>query len=188
MNHHSAKTSLWETLRKALRLDARLYENVLSTRENRRVALRIVILTGLSHMIGSAVILLINRTPLLMLVLVLGLDILSIIAGYYLCTFLVFKIGRRLKPTNPSYAELLSPIGFAYAPQVLNVLTLIPLLGRALEFVLSVWSLLAVTVAIRQGLDLKTRSAALVSVIGWVPIQFSSSAVILLASSAYSAS
>ncbi|HEY9881250.1 MAG TPA: YIP1 family protein [Leptolyngbyaceae cyanobacterium] len=187
MNYRSTNTSLWTTLRKALQLDTNLYEDVLSTRANRHIALRIVVLAGLSHMAGSAVILLINRTSFLILLIALFLDVLSIILGYYLYTFLVFKVGKCLKPTNPSYQELLSPIGFAYAPQVLNFLTLIPLLGRAIEFVLSIWSFLAVTVAIRQGLDLQTRNAALISVIGWIPIQFFKSVVILLFSSTNSA-
>jgi len=64
---------------------------------------------------------------------------------------------------------LLSPIGFAYAPQVLNFLTLIPLLGQPIERVLAVWSLLAVIVAVRQGLDISW--AALLCLVGWPLIQ-----------------
>lgn len=66
---------------------------------------------------------------------------------------------------------MLSPIGFAYAPQVLNFLTLIPFLGRPIELVLSVWSLLAVIVAVRQGLDISTNWAALICLVGWPLIQ-----------------
>jgi hypothetical protein len=65
----------------------------------------------------------------------------------------------------------LTPIGFSYAPQALNFLTLIPLLGRPIELLLSIWSLLAVIVAVRQGLDIKTRQAALISVMGWALLQ-----------------
>lgn len=180
MSHHSTSPSFWTTLRKALRLESHLYENVLNTRSNRRIALTIVILASLSHMLGSGVVLLINRTPLVSFLLALVLDGLSVIAGYYLWTFLVLKIGQWLKPIDPTYQELLSPIGFAYAPQIFNFLSLIPLLGRMINFLLSIWSLLAVIVAIRQGLDLRTRSAALICLIGWLPIQFASSAVILL--------
>jgi len=45
---------------------------------------------------------------------------------------------------------LLSPIGFAYAPQVLNFLTLVSLLGQPIGQVLAVWSLLAVIVAVHE--------------------------------------
>lgn len=50
-------------------------------------------------------------------------------------------------------------------------LTLIPLLGRPIELVLAAWSLLAVLVAVRQGLDVNTAWAALISVVGWLVIQ-----------------
>ncbi|HEY9651299.1 MAG TPA: hypothetical protein V6C95_11595, partial [Coleofasciculaceae cyanobacterium] len=67
--------------------------------------------------------------------------------------------------------ELLIPIGFSYAPQVLNFLTLIPWLGRPIELLLASWSLLAVIVAVRQGLDIKTRWSAVICLVGWPLIQ-----------------
>jgi len=66
--------------------------------------------------------------------------------------------------------EICLVYGFAYAPQVLNFLTLIPL-GQPIERVLAVWSLLAVIVAVRQGLDISTSWAALLCLVGWPLIQ-----------------
>jgi Yip1 domain len=152
-------------------LNADFYERAQNTARNRRIALVIVILAALSHSLGSAVILLINRAPISVLVPALILDGLSVIAGYYLWTFMVFKTGQWLKPIDPTYGDLLSPIGFAYAPQALNFLTLIPLVGRLLELIFAIWSLLAVIIAVRQGLDINTRKAALICVVSWVPIQ-----------------
>jgi hypothetical protein len=54
---------------------------------------------------------------------------------------------------------------------VLNFLTLIPFLGRPIELLLSVWSLLAVIVAVRQGLDITTRWAIVICLVGWPLIQ-----------------
>jgi hypothetical protein len=170
MNQHSQST-LRNTLRYALMLNADFYENARSTPRNRRTALSIVLLAAFSHMLGSAVILLINQATLLGFILALIIDGLSVIGGYYFWTFTLWKVGQWLKPIDPTYQELLIPIGFAYAPQVLNFLTLIPLVGRPIELVLSLWSLLAVIVAGRQGLDISTRRAALISVIGWLPLQ-----------------
>jgi hypothetical protein len=81
------------------------------------------------------------------------------------------KIGQWLKPIDPTYGDLLIPIGFAYAPQVLNFLTLIPLLGRPIELILALWSLLAVIVAVRQGLDITTQRATFICLVGWPLIQ-----------------
>lgn len=167
-------------LRNALLLNSHFYEAVERIPAGRAIALSIVLLAAFSHVLGSTFVLLINRVPLSLLVLALVLDGLSIVAGYYLWAFLVFKIGQWLKPIDPTYKDLLSPIGFAYAPQILNFLTLIPLIGRAIEFILSVWSLLAVIVAVRQGLDLRTRSAGLICLVGWIPIQFLIGLIIML--------
>lgn len=168
------------SLRNALVLNANFYENISSTAKNRYIARIIVLMATLSHMLGSAVILLINRATIPVLLLALLLDGLSVIVGYYFWTFVVFKFGQWLKPIHPTYQDLLSPIGVAYAPQVLNFLTLIPLLGRAIKLVLSVWSLLAVIVAVRQGLELQMQQAALICLVGWFPIQLAIDLIQLL--------
>ncbi len=171
MSGSSSKRSLRSTLWKALSLNANFYENTRSTFITRRLARTIVILAAVSHALGSAVILLINRANLLSLVLALLLDGISVVGGYYFWTLTISKIGQWFKPNHVTYRELLIPIGFAYAPQVLNFLTLIPLLGRPIERVLAVWSLLTVIVAVRQGLDISTTWAALICLVGWPVIQ-----------------
>jgi len=162
---------LCSTLRYALALDTKFYENAHNTKRNRILALSIVILAAVSHAIGSGVILLINRATIFVLLTGLLIDAIAIVAGYYFWTFTIWKIGQWLKPINPTYDDLLIPTGFAYAPQVLNFLTLIPLLGRPIELILAVWSLLAIIVAVRQGLDITTQRAAYICLVGWPLIQ-----------------
>lgn len=152
-------------------LNADLYENVRNTPKNHRLALAIVLLAAVSHMLGSAVILLINRATVPVFFVALLFNGLSIVVGYYFWAFTIWKVGQWIKPIDPTYSDLLSPIGFAYAPQVLNFLTLIPLLGRPIEFVLAAWSLLAVIVAVRQALDCRTRQAAFICLVGFPVIQ-----------------
>lgn len=133
--------------------------------------MELVILAALSRAIGSAVILLINLATVPVLLLALLIDVISVVIGYYFWTYSIWKIGKWLKPSDFTYGDLLTPIGFAYAPQIFNFLTLIPLLGRPIERILAVWSLLAVIVAVSQGLDISTRQAAIISLIGWLLIQ-----------------
>lgn len=171
MSGEDSKQSLITTLQSALILDTNLYENARNTPQTHRLARTIVILAALSHVFGSTFILLINRTTLPILVLALLLNALSVVGGYYFWTFTILKIGQWFKQPHPSYGDLLSPIGFAYAPQVLNFLTVIPLLGRPIQLVLSAWSLLAVIVAVRQGLDINTWWATLICLIGWPLVQ-----------------
>jgi hypothetical protein len=170
-SNNKLKQGVCKTLRNALALDANFYENASNTPQTQRLALTIVSLAAFSHALGSAVILLINRATFPILLVALLIDILSIVIGYYFWTFTIWKLGQWLKPIDPTYGDLLNPIGFAYAPQVLSFLTLIPLLGRPIELILAVWSLLAVIVAVRQGLDISTRKAALICLVGWPLIQ-----------------
>lgn len=170
-NNNKSKQGVYKTLRNALALNANFYENAPNTPQTRKLALTIVSLAAFSHALGSAVILLINRATFPILLVALLIDILSIVMGYYFWTFTIWKLGQWLKPIDPTYGNLLNPIGFAYAPQVLSFLTLIPLLGRPIELILAVWSLLAVIVAVRQGLDISTRKAALICLVGWPLIQ-----------------
>ncbi|MDZ8222555.1 Yip1 family protein [Nostoc sp. ChiVER01] len=170
-NNIKSKSNLCQTLWYALALNGNFYENARNTQKNRKLALSIVILGAVSHTIGSGVILLINRATVFVFLISLLINAIAIIIGYYFWTYTIWKIGQWLKPIDPTYNDLLIPIGFAYAPQVLNFLTLIPLLGRPIELILAVWSLLAVIVAVRQGLDITTRRAAFICLIGWPLIQ-----------------
>lgn len=171
MSQGNTQQSLCSTLWNALTLRANFYENARNTPKNYSLARIIVTLAAVSHALGSAAILLINRAALPILVVALLIDGTSIVAGYYFWTLTIWKIGQWLRANPPTYQDLLIPIGFAYATQVLNFLTLIPLLGRPIELILSVWSLLAVIIAVRQGLDISTRRAALICLVGWPLIQ-----------------
>jgi len=167
----STKT-LWSILCKALTLRENLYEDALSTPKARRRALTIVVLAALSHALGGTVILLFGRAPLWFIFLAFFINAASVIAGYYFWTFTILKLGKWMKKRALSYDDLLTPIGFAYAPQILNVLTLIPLLGRPIQLILAAWSWLAVTIAVRESLNISTPPAALICLIGWPLIQF----------------
>ncbi|BAU12133.1 hypothetical protein LEP3755_26620 [Leptolyngbya sp. NIES-3755] len=159
---------IWRTIREALTLNGQFYEDAQNTPKIQGLALSIVLLAAISRAIGSVVILLLTRTTLIAAVLSFFLDLLSVVVSYYVWTFTIWRIGHWMKTDVPSYQALLGPIGFAYAPQILNFLTVIPLLGRAIELLLSGWTLLAVIVAVRQGLDIGTRRAALICLL-WFP-------------------
>lgn len=161
----------WQMIWDALTLNSQFYQNAQRNLRTRQVALVIVILAALSRALGTAVILLLNRETLPAFLIVIFLDIISIVISYYFWTFTIWKIGQWLKSNPPTYRELLSPIGFAYAPQILNFLTLIPLLGRPIELVLSVWTLLAVIVAVRQALTIKMFWAAMIGLANFPFIQ-----------------
>jgi Yip1 domain len=166
-----SEPGICQTLGNALALNGSFYETARNTPKNRRIALTVVILAALAYALGNAVILLINRATYTVVLMAVLINALALVAGYYFWTFTIWQVGHWMNPHAPTYGDLLSPIGFAYSPQVLNFLTLIPLLGRPIELILAVWSLLAVIIAVRQGLDISTRRAALICLLGWPLIQ-----------------
>jgi hypothetical protein len=62
-------------------------------------------------------------------------------------------------------------VGLAYAPQLLAFFELTPFLGNPFGILLSLWSMVAIVVAIRAGLHLETWQAIVVSGLGWALIQ-----------------
>ncbi|MEA5601034.1 hypothetical protein [Nostoc sp. UHCC 0252] len=131
----------------------------------------IVILAAIAHASGSVIIPLLAQVTLSLLIFIFVINALSVIAGYYFWTFTIWKIGQQLRLSIPTYRELLIPIGFAHTPQIFNFFTVIPLLGRPIEIGLSIWSLLAVIVALKGWLNIKLVRAILISLSGWLIVQ-----------------
>ena len=71
--------------------------------------------------------------------------------------------------TNADFSQTFRVIGFAAAPGLLGVITIIPILGWLLLFVIWLWQLAAMVVAVRAVLDYSTLGkAVVVVVIGFV--------------------
>ncbi len=87
----------------------------------------------------------------------------------------------RTASTNTSWAEIGRVVGFAYTPGVLSIFSIFAFLpyigwlfGWFLSLVIFVWTLAAVTVAVRQALDFESTGRAiavvlLTAVIGFIP-------------------
>lgn len=167
----SSRTNIRRTIWQALTLNERFYQTAQGDRPTRRTALTVVMIAAVSRAIASVVISLLNRATMPALVITMLLGILSVIVGYYFWTFTIWKAGQWLKLNPPTYVELRCPVGFAYAPQVLNFLILLPLFGRPIELVLSVWTFLAVSVAVAKAMHISTLRAALISFICFPVVQ-----------------
>ncbi len=80
----------------------------------------------------------------------------SALVGWFVWAFLTFVIGTRLLPepqTKSNLGEMLRTTGFAAAPGMLRILTIVPLLGPLVAIVSALWMLAAMVVAVRQALD-----------------------------------
>jgi hypothetical protein len=76
--------------------------------------------------------------------------------GWYVWAFVTYFVGTRFLPgprTQADIGQLLRPIGFSAAPGLIRVLGIIPGLTALISFIAAVWMLVAMVIAVRQGLD-----------------------------------
>ena len=155
--------SFTDRMIRAAKLDVALYEEVEADKGAMGQAMGVVILSSVSAGIGT-----ISATG------IKGLILGTIVAliGWFIWAFLTYFIGTKLLPepqTKADYGELLRTIGFSSSPGVLRVLAIIPMLGAILNFVIGIWMLVAMVIAVRQALDYKSTWRAVgVCLIGWI--------------------
>lgn len=154
--------SLTDRMLGAARLDVKTYEEVEADESATGQAMLVVILAAIAAGIGAW-----SLGPRMVLV-----TLVSAIVGWFVWAFLTYIIGTKLMPepqTKADFGQLLRTIGFSASPGVLNVLRIIPFLGILISFVVAIWQLIAMAVAVRQALDYSsTGKAIVVCLIGWV--------------------
>ena len=148
---------------RALRLDPELYEEVEHDKGSMWQAMLVVVMVSVAAGIGSIGILGIEGV-------IVG-TVLDLI-GWFIWAFLTYVIGTKLLPepqTESDMGELLRVIGFARSPGIFLILLLIPVAGKFIAIVLTIWMFVAMVIAVRQALDYKsTWRAAGVCILGAV--------------------
>jgi len=162
---------LRQVLLDALTLNQNFYEHSHRYPAAKRFAQGVVALAALSHGLGSGLILLLYQPSLAQLGVGILINTGSVVLGYYLWTYAIWKLDTYIAPPVPPYRELLIPVGFAYTPQVLNFLTVIPLFGRPITLALAGWTLLGAIAAVRAGLNIDLVKATLMAGVGFTLIQ-----------------
>jgi len=94
------------------------------------------------------------------------------LCGWVAWAAITWFVGTKMLPepqTQSNPGELLRTLGFASAPGFLRVFLLAPVIGRVVGYVVAIWMLMAMVVAVRQALDFKsTPRAVLVCFVGFV--------------------
>jgi hypothetical protein len=162
-NREAIMSLFTDRMIRAAKLDVNLYEEVEADKGAMGQAMGVVILSSVAAGIGT-----IGTTGLKGLV----LGTIAALAGWFIWAFLTYYIGTRLTPepqTKADVGELLRTIGFSSSPGVLRVLGIIPMLGNILNFIIGIWMLVAMVIAVRQALDYKSTWRAVgVCFIGWI--------------------
>lgn len=155
---------------RAARLDASLYEEVekdlTATNQALLVVVAASVCSGIGAAIGGAM-----TGDLGALVVGLVVGVISALVGWLVWSFITYFIGTRLlkgPQTQATYGELLRCIGFSDSPRILAILIFIPVIGGIISVLASIWSLVAMVVAVRQALDFSTGRAIATCIVGFI--------------------
>lgn len=147
----------------AAKLDVNLYEEVEADTTALGQATGVVILSSIAAGIGT-----IAKGGFGGIV----MGTIAVLISWYVWAFLTYFIGTKLLPephTKADVGEMLRTIGFSTSPGLIRVLGIIPGLAGIVFFVVSIWMLVAMVIAVRQALDYKSTLRAVgVCVIGWI--------------------
>lgn len=171
MGELTGMPSLWQTIQQAMRLDQTIFAEIQQVPGGLGIALMIVSFAGLSESLGQSVILFLNRLPPIRFILALMITAASHVVGYLLWTITVWLVGVYVFGQTVSLTTVACVVGLAYAPQLLAFFELTPFLGNPFSIILSLWSMVAVVIAVRAGLELELWQALLASGLGWALIQ-----------------
>lgn len=99
-------------------------------------------------------------------------SIVMALVAWAIASWVVLIIGTKVMPgknTQADLGQMLRVMGFANAPGLFGILTIIPILGWLIAFALAVWGIVASVIGVRQALDYDdTIKAVIVCVIAWV--------------------
>jgi len=157
MRDTSSRTML-DRMKGAARLDVATFTEVEHETTLTSQAAGVVVLVALAKAVGSA-----DLGPTAGVALALA----SLI-GWLVWAGVTYLIGDKLLGGTATWGELLRALGFAQAPGVLLALAFLPVVGGLLTFVVSLWTLAAGIVGIREALDFSTREALMTALLGWV--------------------
>ncbi len=165
--------SLESRMIRAAKLDIDLYEEVEADTTANGQAFAAVFIASLSSGLGAGLLGLWNDDgPNFFVVVVLGLA--ASLVGWLAWSVLAYGLGTTIfkgPETSATVGELMRTIGFSNSPRVLGFLVFIPLIGLVISFAVSVWSLIAGVIAVRQALDFSTWRAIGTCVVGWIIYQ-----------------
>lgn len=136
-----------------------------------RLALGVVFLAGLSTALGQSVVLFAARVKPRRFAASLLLQAAIFVGAYLFWTLSIWLLATTVYDVVEPYRSTLAAVGLAYAPQLLGFFVLVPYLGSFIGVALSIWNLLAITVAGTVVFGLELPQSLLCSAGGWLLLQ-----------------
>jgi hypothetical protein len=152
----------------ALALDARAFFEVQQAPWGLALALVVVLAAGLSQALGQSIVLFANRVKKRRFVLSLWLFAVFYAFGFLFWTASVWLVGTQLFGREANFRAVAQAVGMGYSPYLFSFFVLTPYFGVPIATLLSLWSLLAILVAVQVTLQLTLMQALLCSALGWL--------------------
>lgn len=132
-----------------------LYEEVEHDPAATTQALTVVIIVAIASGIGTAIAqIMMGRAGNPIVGLIVG--VISGLIGWAVFAGVTYFIGTKLFHADATFEEVLRTLGYSYSPNVLQILSFIPVLGVLISIIAALWTLYLVFVAIRSALDIST--------------------------------
>jgi hypothetical protein len=151
-------------MQRAAMLDSRVYEEVERDEQGNTQAAQVVIIAAIATGLGTLLFSLLRGRGD---VGILG-GLAAALLGWVIWSWVTYFIGTRLFGGTATPGELLRALGFAQAPQILNILAFLPFIGGLVHVIVPIWLIATGIVAVRQALDFDTGRAILTMLVGWV--------------------
>ena len=148
--------------------DRTVFQEVEADQAATQQAWVVVIVAAVASAIGSALGSLIGGGGFGGLILGLIVTPVLTVAGYLLWAFVTSWVGVNLFQAQTDFPEMQRVIGFAYAPNVLGIVSFIPCIGWLISLAGSLYALVLSVLAVKEGLDVEWPQAIITCVIGWV--------------------
>jgi hypothetical protein len=145
-----------------------LYEEVEHDPAATTQALTVVVIVAIAGGIGQALSQILAGTPSGVIGgLIAG--VLGGIIGWAVFAGVTYLIGTKLFNADATWEEVLRTLGYSEAPNVLQVLIFIPLLGGLVAVIAGLWSLYLAFIAIRSALDISTGQTIATIILAIIP-------------------
>jgi len=159
--------TLWSLATGAMRLDPAAF-TAMDTPGTGLLAATILFLAGVSEALGQSVVLLANRVKPGRFVLSLLLNGILFIVSAFIWGATIWGIATLVYHTNEPFTGVMKSVALSYAPLLFSFLTLLPYMGTFINRLLSVWSFLAVLVALEATMSLNIWQALVCAIFGFV--------------------
>lgn len=163
--------SLQALIGRALGLDGTAFSSIQRMPDGLWLALAVVLLAGISEAVGQSIVLFANRVKPRRFVASLLLSGLLYTSSFIVLTVSVWLVATYLYGSQKSLNTVARAIGLGYAPHLFSFFILTPYFGSPIALLLSLWSLVAIILALHVSLSLTLLQALVCSLLGWLLFQ-----------------